>query len=60
VIKNTDAPSQFSYVTTFYPSGQSASEEAMSVMKKYQQNFENVVSVHWQLEAIRRGRAVPK
>jgi len=57
VIENTDAVSQFSYIT-FRRSGGSASEEAMSVRKKYRQYFENVVSVPWQLEAIRRGRAV--
>jgi len=31
VIENTDAPSQFSYVTTFGRSGGTASEEAMRV-----------------------------
>jgi len=31
VMENTDAPSQFSYVTTFRRSGGSASEEAMRV-----------------------------
>jgi hypothetical protein len=58
VIENTDAPSQFSYVTTFRRSGGSASEEAMSVREKYHQCFANVGSVPWQLET--RGRAVQK
>ena len=60
VIENTDNLSQFSYVTTFRRSGGSASEEAMIVREKYRQYFENVGSVLWQLEAIRRGRAVQK
>jgi len=60
VIANTDAPSQFSYVTTFRRFGGSASEEAMRVRKKYRQNFENVGSIPRQLEAIRRGGAVSK
>ena len=57
VTENTDAPS---YVTTFRRSGVSVSEEAMSVRKKYRPYFENVGSFPWQLEAIRRGRAVSK
>jgi hypothetical protein len=57
VIENTDAPSQFSYVTTFPRSGGSASEDAMSVREKYWLYFENVWSVPWQLEAI-TGRAI--
>ena len=60
VIANTDAPSQFSYVTTFRRFGGSANEEAMRVRKKYRQNFENVGSVPRPLEAIRRGGAVSK
>ena len=60
VFENTDAPSQFSYVTTFRRSGGSASEEAMSVREKYRQYFANVGSVPWQLETIRRGRALQK
>ena len=60
VIESTGALSQFSYVTTFRRSGGSASEEAMSVRGKYRQYFENVGSVRWQLEAIRRGRAAQK
>ena len=60
VIENTDAPSQFSHVTAFRRSGGSASEEAMSVREKYRQYFANVGSVPWQLETIRRGRAVQK
>ena len=60
VIENTDFLSQFSYVTTFRRSGGSASEEAMIVREKYRQYFENVGSVPWQLEAMRRGRAVQK
>ena len=59
VTENTDTPSQFSYITTFHHSGASARIEAMHVRKKYQQYFENVGSVPWQLEAI-RGRAVSK
>jgi hypothetical protein len=35
VIENTDAPSQFSYVTTFHHSF--ASEEAISVRENYRQ-----------------------
>jgi hypothetical protein len=54
-IENTDVPSQLSYVTTFRHSGGSASEEAMSVMEKCRQYFENVGSVPWQMEAITRG-----
>jgi hypothetical protein len=60
VIENADAPSQFSYVTTYRRSGGSASEEAMSVREKYRQYFENIGPVPWQLEVIRRGRAVQK
>jgi hypothetical protein len=60
VIENTDAPSQFSYVTTFRNSGGSASEETMSVRLKYRQYFANVGLVPWQLETIRRGREVQK
>jgi hypothetical protein len=45
VIENTDALSQFSYVTTFHRSGGSVSEEAMRVRVKYRQYFENVGSV---------------
>ena len=60
VIENTDILSQFSYVTTFRRSGGSANEEAMIVREKCRQYFENVGSVSWQLEAIRRGRAVQK
>jgi len=60
VIENTDTLSQFSYVTTFRRSCGSASEESMIVRKKYRQYFENVGSDPWQLEAIRRGRAVQK
>jgi hypothetical protein len=60
VIENTDAPSQFSYVTTFHRSGGSASEEAMSVREMYRQYFANVGSVLWKLEKIRKGRAVQK
>ena len=44
VIENTDALSQFSYVT-FRRSGGSASEEAMCVREKYRHFFENVGSV---------------
>jgi hypothetical protein len=58
VTENTDAPSQFSYVTTFRSSVGSASEEVMRVREKYRQYFANVGSVPWQLETIRRGRAV--
>jgi hypothetical protein len=47
-------------VTTFHRSVGSASEEAMSVREKYRQYFANVGSVPWQLETIRRGRAVQK
>jgi len=60
VIENTDAPSQFSYVTTFCRSGGSASEEAICVRETHHQYFANVGSVPWQLETIRRGRAVQK
>jgi hypothetical protein len=60
VIENTDAPPQFSYVTTFRRFGGSASEEAMRVREKYRQYFANVGSVPWQLETIRRERAVQK
>jgi len=35
VIENTDAPSLFSYVTTFRRSGGSSSEESVRVRKKY-------------------------
>jgi len=45
VIEDTDALSQFSYVTIFRRSGGSASEEAMRVKEKYGQYFENVGSV---------------
>jgi len=45
VIENTDALSQFSYVTTFRRSGGSASEEAMHAREKYRHCFENVGSV---------------
>jgi len=45
VIENTDALSQFSYVTTFRRSGGNASEEAMRVRKKYRQYLENAGSV---------------
>jgi len=45
VIKNTDALSQFSYVTTFRPSGGTASEVAMRVREMYRQYIENVGSV---------------
>jgi len=45
VIENTDALSQFSYVTTFLRSGGSASEEAMRVRDKYRHYFQNVGSV---------------
>jgi len=45
VIENTDALSQFSYVTTFRRFGGSASEEAMRVRENYRQYFENVGSV---------------
>jgi len=45
VVENTDALSQFSYVTTFRRSGGSASEEAMRVREKYRQYFEKVGSV---------------
>jgi hypothetical protein len=55
VIDNTDAPSQFSYVTIFRCSGGSASEEATCVREKYRQFFEYVESVPQQLEAIRGG-----
>jgi hypothetical protein len=58
--ENADAPSQFSYVTTFRSTGGSANEEAMSVRDKYRQYFENVGSVRWQLEVVIRGRAVQK
>jgi len=44
VIENTDALSQFSYIT-FRHSGGRASEEAMRVREKYRQYFENVGSV---------------
>ena len=44
VIENTDALSQFSYVT-FRRSGGSASEEAMRVREKYRKYFENVGSL---------------
>ena len=40
VIENTDALSQFSYVTTFRRSGGSASEEAMRLREKYRQYVE--------------------
>jgi len=60
VIENTDAPSQFSYVTTFRRCSGGASEEAMSVREKYRHYFANVRSAPWQLETIRRGRAVQK
>ena len=39
VIENTDAPSQFFYVTTFQRFGGSASEETTRVMKKYRKYF---------------------
>jgi hypothetical protein len=42
VIENTDAPSQFSYVTTFRRFVRSASEEAKRVRKTYLEYFENV------------------
>jgi hypothetical protein len=58
VFENTDVPPQFAYVTTFRRSDGSASEEAVSMREKYRQFFENVGLVRWQLEAIRRGRAV--
>jgi len=45
MIENTDALSQFSYVTTFRRSGGSASEEAMRATEKYRHCFENVGSV---------------
>jgi len=45
VIENTDALSQFSYVTTFRRSGGSANEEAMRVREIYRQYFEKVGSV---------------
>ena len=45
VIENTDALSQFSYVTIFLRSGGSASEEAMRVREKYRHYFENFGSV---------------
>jgi hypothetical protein len=60
VIENTDAPSPFSYITTFRRSGGSASEEAMSIREKCRQYFQNIGPVPWQLKAIRRGRAVQK
>jgi hypothetical protein len=60
VIEKTDAPSQFSYVTTFRCSDGSASEEAMSVRERYRQYFENVGLVPWQPETVRRGRAFQK
>jgi hypothetical protein len=41
VIENTDALSQFSYVT-FRRSGGGASEKAMRVREKYRQYFKNV------------------
>jgi len=58
VIENTDASSQFPYVTTFRRSGGNASEEDMRVSKKYRQFFENVESVPRRLDKIRRGRTV--
>jgi hypothetical protein len=60
VIENTDALSQFSYVTTFRHNSGSAGEEAMSVREKYRQYFENVGSIPWQLEAVRGGRTFQK
>jgi len=45
VIENTDALSQFSYVTTFRHSGGSASEEDMRAREKYRHYSENVGSV---------------
>jgi len=45
VIENTDALSQFSYVTTFRRSGGSSSEEAMRAREKYRHCFENVGSL---------------
>ena len=45
VVENTDALSQFSYVTTFRRSGGSASEEAVRAREKYRHCFENVWSV---------------
>jgi hypothetical protein len=44
VIENTDALSQFPYVTTFRRSSGSVIEEAMRVREKYRQYFENVGS----------------
>jgi len=55
VIDNTDAPSQFSHITTFCRSSGSASEEATHVRAKNRQYFEYVGSVPQQLEAIRKG-----
>jgi hypothetical protein len=57
VIEN-HPPSQFSHVTTFRRSRESAIEEAMSVREKYRQYFANVGSVPSQLETIRRGRVL--
>ena len=45
VIENTDALSQFSYVTTFRRSGGNASEEAMRARETYRHCIENVGSV---------------
>jgi hypothetical protein len=42
VIENTDALSQFQYVTAFRRSGGSASEKTMRVREKYRQYFKNV------------------
>jgi hypothetical protein len=47
VIENTAAPSQYSYIT-FRRSGGSASEEAVSVREKYQQNcYHNLCAVKY-------------
>jgi hypothetical protein len=60
VIENTDAALQLSCARRFRRCGGSASEEAMSVRKNYRQYFENIGSLPWQLEAIRRGKAIQK
>jgi hypothetical protein len=45
---------------TFCCLGGNTSEETTSVREEYQDYFENVGSVPWQLEAIRRGRTAGK
>jgi hypothetical protein len=59
-IENNDPTVQSHYFTTFRRLGGNASEEATNVREKYRDYFENVGSVPWQLEAIRRGRTTEK